>query len=370
MSLFIGLMSGTSADGMDAALVRFETGKAPELVHACGLAYEQAFSQQLRQLAITTEASVEELALLDRKIAKLSVKAVRQLLTEANVDASTVSAIGSHGHTLRHKALRSRRLADAFSWQVGDPSWIAEHTGICCIADFRRRDIAAGGQGAPLVPAFHQACLGASDAPRMVLNIGGIANLTVLGDQLSGFDCGPGNALMDEWCCLQWQESQDCNGERAATGKVITELLTQWQNVDEICSYLQQPPPKSTGRELFNLEALGDQLNNYDAHDVLATLSQYSVDAIASAVERYGHCAGEILVCGGGVHNPDLMQRIQAALPHHRIHSTASAGIHPDWLEAMAFAWLAHQTLNHLPGNAPQVSGADDLRILGGIYPA
>lgn len=370
MSLFIGLMSGTSADGMDAALVRFETGKAPELIHACGLTYEQAFSQQLRQLAITTEASVEELALLDRKIAKLSVKAIRQLLAEANVDASAVSAIGSHGHTLRHKALRSRRLADGFSWQVGDPSWIAEHTGICCIADFRRRDIAAGGQGAPLVPAFHQACLGASDAPRMVLNIGGIANLTVLGEQLSGFDCGPGNALMDEWCCLQWQESQDSNGERAAKGKVIPELLTQWQSQGEIFSYLQQPPPKSTGRELFNLQALGDQLDSYDAHDVLATLSQYTADTIADAVERFGHSAGEILVCGGGVHNPDLMQRIQTALPHHQIRSTASAGIHPDWLEAMAFAWLAHQTLNHLPGNAPQVTGADGLRILGGIYPA
>lgn len=370
MSLFIGLMSGTSADGMDAALVQFENSKAPKLVHACGLEYEPKFSQQLRQLAITAEASVEELALLDRKIAKLSVKAIRQLLAEAQIDANTVCAIGSHGHTLRHKALRSRRLADGFSWQVGDPSWIAEHTGICCIADFRRRDIAAGGQGAPLVPAFHQACLGTSAAPRMVLNIGGIANLTVLGEQLSGFDCGPGNALMDEWCSLQWQEAQDSNGARAAQGEIIPELLARWQTQGEIFTYLQQPPPKSTGRELFNLQALGDQLNHYNAHDVLATLSQYSSNSIADAVVRFGHATGEILVCGGGVHNPDLMQRIQTALPNHQIHSTTNAGIHPDWLEAMAFAWLAHQTLNHLPGNAPQVTGADGLRILGGIYPA
>ena len=375
MSLFIGLMSGTSADGMDAALVECLPDQPARLIHAIGLDYEPAFSSQLRELAITAQASVEELALLDRAIAKISVQAVNQLLAEAGKRPTDICAIGSHGHTLRHKALRQQKLEEGFSWQVGDPSWIAEHSGICCIADFRRRDIAAGGQGAPLVPAFHQECLSDSASPRMVLNIGGIANLTVLGEQLAGFDCGPGNALMDEWCQLQWQQPQDFNGERAATGAVIPALLEQWQQQGEIHTYLQQPPPKSTGRELFNLDHLAINAGNhheghYHPEDVLATLSQLTANTIANAVRRFGHADGEILVCGGGVHNPDLMQRIRAALPGHTIDSSAVAGIDPDWMEAMAFAWLAYRTLNQLPGNAPQVTGAQGFRILGGIYPA
>lgn len=369
MSLFIGLMSGTSADGMDAALVRFNQEQKTELIHALCLPYDSDYSQQLRELAIIEHASVEQLALLDRKIARLSVKAIKQLLKESNTQASDVCAIGSHGHTLRHKALRNRRLADGFSWQVGDPSWIAEHSGITCIADFRRRDIAAGGQGAPLVPAFHQACLTDSGAARMVLNIGGIANLTVLGDQLSGFDCGPGNALMDEWCNLQWQQALDANGERASQGNVIEPLLQEWLSQSNIQLYLQQPPPKSTGRELFNLHQLGD-LETHKAEDILATLSQFTAATVAAAVNQHGHNSGEILLCGGGIHNENLLSRIQQALPNHTLKSTADYGIHPDWLEAIAFAWLAKQTLNHLPGNAPGVTGAKAERILGGIYPA
>lgn len=369
MSLFIGLMSGTSADGMDAALVRFNNDQKPELIHALCLPYDSEYSQQLRELAIIEHASVEQLALLDRKIARLSVKAIKQLLTESGIHSDQIRAIGSHGHTLRHKALRNRRLADGFSWQVGDPSWIAEHSGITCIADFRRRDIAAGGQGAPLVPAFHQACLTGSELPRMVLNIGGIANLTVLGEQLSGFDCGPGNALMDEWCNQQWQQALDANGDRASRGTVIAPLLQQWLAQSNIQLYLQQPPPKSTGRELFNLHQLGD-LEAYKAEDILATLSQFTAETIAAAVTHHGHSHGEILLCGGGIHNQNLLQRIQQALPDHQLKSTADYGIHPDWLEAIAFAWLAKQTLNHLPGNAPGVTGAKGERILGGIYPA
>lgn len=371
MSLFIGLMSGTSADGMDAALVRFPCNDSLELLHAICLPYPDAFSQELRTLAIADNCRIEHLAQLDRTIAQLSVEAIRQLLQESGVPASQICAIGSHGHTLRHRALRNRALADGFSWQIGDPGWIAEHTGITCIADFRRRDIAAGGQGAPLVPAFHQSYLCHDQHPRMVLNIGGIANLTALGESLLGFDCGPGNALMDEWCQQQWGQPKDNNGERAASGTVIESLLESWTTQTDILEYFQQLPPKSTGRELFNLKQLNlTQPLPYKPEDVLATLAQLTVAGIEQAVKHHGHQSGDILVCGGGLHNQSLLQRIQLALPGYNIKSTKEYGVHPDWLEAIAFAWLAFRTTNQLPGNEPSVTGAKGKRILGGIYPA
>lgn len=367
MTLFIGLMSGTSADGMDAALVEFRDGSAPQLRHACCISYPAAFAQQLRQAAVAPQLPAAQVMQLDRRIAEISVEAINQLLQQSNTPATAVSAIGSHGHTLRHIA-NDQQLSGS-SWQIGDPGWIAEHSGISCIADFRRRDIAAGGQGAPLVPAFHQACLGDSSRPRMVLNIGGIANLTVLGERLLGFDCGPGNALMDEWCQQHWQQNYDAEGRYAARGQVQPALLQQWQQLSAIQDYLQQPPPKSTGRELFNLQLLGD-LPACPAEDIQASLAQFSCDCIADAVQQHGHANGDILLCGGGIHNRDLVQRLQQALPAHQLLSTASAGIDPDWMEAMAFAWLAYRTLNGLNGNAPAVTGARGERILGGIYPA
>jgi len=361
VTLYIGLMSGTSADGMDAALVDFSQG-APRLVDALCLPYDPPFRRQLRTLAVAENADINTIALLERRIATLSTDAVAQLLQRNSLSAADVCAVGSHGHTLRHHS-----QPQGFSWQLDDPSWIAEHTGITCIADFRRRDIAAGGQGAPLVPAFHQYCFGHNV---QVLNIGGIANLTVLpedsdSDSLLGFDTGPGNALMDEWCQQQFGCPRDDRGQLAANGKVIDYLLEDWLSQP----YFQRPPPKSTGRELFRLEHLGD-LSHEDPQNVLTTLTELTVQSIGMAIQQHGHKQGEVLVCGGGVHNHYLMQRLQHILPLAQVHSSSRRGIDPDWMEAMAFAWLAQRTQEGLSGNAPAVTGAKGERILGGIYPA
>lgn len=360
MSLFIGLMSGTSADGLDAALVDFSHGI--RLLDALCLPYSDSFRHHIRDLAVAPLLKPDDIMAFDRHIAQHSVSAVRELLQRNRLQPAQITAIGSHGHTLRHKS-----QPDGYSWQAGDPSWIAEHTGITCISDFRRRDIAAGGEGAPLVPAFHQAVLH-STQPRMVLNIGGIANLTVLphADQaLLGFDTGPGNALMDDWCRLRLNCRYDAGGALAAQGQCRNELLQQWLTLD----YFQRQPPKSTGRELFNLERLAIP-DGGQAEDILTTLGELTAVSISRAVQEHGHADGELLVCGGGVHNQWLLQRLQQLLPDHRLASTASAGIDPDWLEAMAFAWLAFRTRQHLSGNAPAVTGAAGERILGGIYPA
>lgn len=358
MNLFIGLMSGTSADGMDVAIIEYN--ERIRLHSALCVPYSDNFQSKLRNLAVSKNADIEEIAWLDRAIAEYAVQGVQTLLRQQQLPASAIIAIGSHGHTLRHQP-----QPQGFSWQIGDPSWIAEHTGITCVADFRRRDIAAGGQGAPLVPAFHQACLPANS---MVLNIGGIANLSVLpakGGRLIGFDTGPGNALMDEWCQQVFHCSCDAGGQLAAQGKVLPELLLQWLAHPYFC----QPPPKSTGREMFRLAAAGD-LTQHNPLDVLATLTELTAVSISNAIQQYGHAQGELLICGGGIHNHYLLQRLQALLPALKILSTAVYGIDPDWMEAMAFAWLAARTLNQLSGNAPDVTGASGERILGGIYPA
>ncbi|UZK04533.1 anhydro-N-acetylmuramic acid kinase [Venatoribacter cucullus] len=358
MTLYIGLMSGTSADGMDAALIDYDAGVT--LKAALCLPYTDDFRQQLRDAAISASADIRYLAQLDRQIAVHSVRAVQTLLQQQQLPASAITAIGSHGHTLRHQP-----QPQGFSWQIGDPSWIAEHTCITCVADFRRRDIAAGGQGAPLVPAFHRACLPAGS---MVLNIGGIANLSILpatGGRLIGFDTGPGNALLDEWCQQVFHRSCDAGGQLAAQGQVLPDQLLQWLDHP----YFRQPPPKSTGREMFRLDALGD-LTALNPLDVLTTLTELTAVSIRNAVQHYGHRHGELLICGGGIHNHYLLQRLQALLPALRIGSTADYGVAPDWLEAMAFGWLAARTLNQLSGNAPDVTGASGERILGGIYPA
>ena len=358
MSLYIGLMSGTSADGMDAALIEYNGH--PRLLDAICNRYDDDFRQRLRSIAISADARIHDLMQLDREIARHAVLATNALLQRNGLTPSAVTAIGSHGHTLRHKA-----QPDGYSWQIGDPSWIAEHTGISCVADFRRRDVAAGGQGAPLVPAFHAACFPAGS---MVLNIGGIANLSVIpeaGAQLLGFDTGPGNALMDEWCQRQLNCPCDAGGQLAFHGQVLTDRLQQWLELP----YFHQVPPKSTGRELFRLDYFGD-LSLEDPLDVLTTLTEFTVLSIADAIRRFGHSRGELLVCGGGVHNRYLLERLQQVLPGLSIRTTATYGVDPDWLEAMAFAWLAAKTLNKQAGNAPAVTGALGERILGGIYPA
>ncbi|WP_369856326.1 anhydro-N-acetylmuramic acid kinase [Candidatus Thalassolituus haligoni] len=359
--LFIGLMSGTSADSMDAVLTRSDVSGFT----TCGfvsLPYARDKQYWLRHCAVAEQLPVNEMMRLDRFIAAASVTAVQQLLENCHILAADITAIGSHGHTLRHQS-----QPDGITWQVGDPSWIAEHSGICCVADFRRRDVAAGGQGAPLVPAFHQLVFEQPGHRRMVLNIGGIANLTVLaGNNTLGFDTGPGNALMDEYCQRYLNQPCDQNGDIAAIGQINQTLVAEWLSHP----FFALSPPKSTGRELFLLQHLEHQLHTLTAADALATLTEWTARSIAIAVQRFGHMQGELLVCGGGIHNRCLMERITTHLPDHHVISTADAGIHPDWIEAAAFAWLAKQTLDLLPGNLPLVTGASGPRILGAIYPA
>lgn len=356
MSLCIGLMSGTSADGMDACLTEIsDTGI--RLIDALCVEYPPDVSQFFRALAISETLSAELIMDADRLIAQYACQAVAELLKKSNHNADQITLIGSHGHTLRH-----RPQPDGFSWQIGDPSWIAEHTGITCIADFRRRDIAAGGEGAPLVPAFHRFALGVKPGVA-VLNIGGIANLTFLDKDLLGYDTGPGNALMDEWCQRITGETCDRNGDYARSGVLIPELLQTLL----AHPYFEECAPKSTGREAFNLDAAGD-LSAYAVEDVAHTLTEFSAQSICNEILKYEKPIDELLVCGGGLNNLWLIERVNALLPGIEVKSTADAGIDPEWMEAMAFAWLGSRTMNRQTGNAFEVTGALGDRILGGIF--
>lgn len=360
MTVFIGLMSGTSADGMDAALVEFGLDGSIQLIDALCHSYSDAFRAELKKLAVAEFIAVDSLMTCERTLAIIAADACNQLLKRNALEPSAISAIGSHGHTVRHKP-----QPDGYSWQINDPSYIAEKTGIACIADFRRRDIAAGGHGAPLVPAFHQFCLQqrGSESCAMILNIGGIANLTVMGEPLLGFDTGPGNALMDEWCQRHWQQAYDHDGQIARHGTLQEELLNRWLQHP----YFQLQPPKSTGRELFNLNAL-DIPADVNAGDILATLTELTVQSIAQAIDQVGHATGALYVCGGGIDNAFLLQRLQLRLPRHDIKSSTMLGINPHWMEAIAFAWLAKQRIDCADSNTSSVTGAQGARILGGWY--
>jgi len=360
---FIGLISGTSMDGIDAVVVSFRTA---DVQLYASLAYP--YPEQLRhdlQRAINNPVScnVDQIGTLDRQVGECFRDAAIAITAEAGLTASDITAIGSHGQTLRHKP----DAMPAFSLQVGDPATIAIGTGITTIADFRRADIAAGGQGAPLVPPFHRWLFG-QDAARVVLNIGGIANITILGDagdSTSGFDTGPGNTLLDRWSQQHLGKPYDRNGDWAARGTINGDLLERLLSD----TYFDLAPPKSTGFEHFNLDWLMQfGVDRYPPEDVQATLTELSACSIAAAIKRYGGPATELLVCGGGVHNATLMHRLQAQLPDLAVLSTARAGLDPDWVEATAFAWLAMRTLHGRSGNLPGVTGASRKLVLGAIH--
>lgn len=369
MALHIGLISGTSADAVDAALVNV-TPDGVELIACHSEAIPDAMSATLRSVIEEPMVDRSTLWQLDVRIGELFARAAVNLLDEAGVEAAKVRAIGSHGQTIYH-------APDAeypTTVQIGDPNVIAERTGITTVADMRRRDIAAGGQGAPLAPAFHAAVFRSHERDRAVLNVGGIANLTVLpaDDRASvtGFDTGPGNTLMDAWTARARDvaSAMDVDGLWARSGDCDQRLL------DALMAepYFAIAPPKSTGRELFNLHWLDGVLARLDGEvapeDVQRTLCELTASTVAAAVAEHASGVREVLVCGGGVHNPLTMERLEDLLRPVDVRSTESAGLHPDWVEAAAFAWLAARTLDGDSGTLPSVTGASHPVILGGIY--
>jgi anhydro-N-acetylmuramic acid kinase len=363
MPLYIGIMSGTSLDGLDFALVE-QTDRTALL----GTHYEAMPDQLKQDLLALCSSGPDELAraaMAEQAWAELASLGIEKLLHSLDIDRSDVRAIGSHGQTVRHEPQRR------FTIQIGHPSLIAERTQINVVSDFRRRDMAAGGQGAPLVPAFHEAMFGDVNRPRAVLNVGGFSNLSLIhpGRTVSGFDCGPGNVLLDAWIHRHKGHSYDRNGEWAATGEVNNRLLDALLSD----SFFTKQGPKSTGRELFNLAWLDHQLKHgaeLSASDVQATLLELTAKSICEALMSAQPDTQDLLVCGGGAHNTTLMARLQALLPGCRVVSTADFGVEPDWIEAMAFAWLAHCCIEGIPANRPSVTGATGLRVLGAIYPA
>lgn len=361
--LFLGLISGTSADGIDAALVRFE----PEARVLFGRTYAlppDLLADVLRLSQADALLSLDEVGRLDTRLGQAFAQAATRALADAGVAAAEVTAIGSHGQTLRHDP----RGAAPFTQQLGDASVIAETSGITTVADFRRRDVAAGGQGAPLMPAFHAAVLRDTGEDRAVLNLGGIANLSLMPRQgeVRGFDTGPANGLMDAWCLAHRGKPYDRGGAFAAEGRVDEALLASLL----ADPWFALPPPKSTGRDQFQLQWLQARLGGQSPADVQATLCELSAATVADALLREMPGCRRLLACGGGVHNPELMRRLAARLPGVSVASTASLGIDPDFVEAAGFAWLARETLAGRPGNLPAVTGARGPRILGAIHRA
>ena len=367
--LYLGLISGTSADGIDAALVRFagDGGHADcELLHGDTLRWDDRLRERLVALGQGGDCtSLDEIGHLDVQVAHAFADAAEHLLRVAGVPASAVRAIGSHGQTIRHRP----DTRWPFTWQLGDGNVIAERTGITTVADFRRRDVAAGGHGAPLLPALHAALLRSPDETRAVLNLGGIANLTLLprDGAVRGFDTGPANALLDAWCARHTGAAFDADGLFAASGQIDPALLATL--LEE--RWFALPPPKSTGREQFHLAWLQAGLGSTprEPGDVQATLAELTAASVANALLATQPDTARLLVCGGGVHNPFLLARIRAWLPGVTVESTAVHGVDPDFIEAMGFAWLARETLAGRPGNLPAVTGARGGRVLGAIHP-
>ena len=362
--LYIGLISGTSMDGVDAVLVGFGD-RSVEIVSGRTTPYPDALREQLLDAARKPDScTADVVGTLDHWVGECFRDAAQELLQAAGVDAARVRAVGSHGQTLRHRPDQAR----PYTLQIGNADIIAKGTGIDCVADFRSADLALGGQGAPLVPPFHDWLFRSPDAGRCVLNIGGIANITVLPSgqgPVTGFDTGPGNTLMDAWIGRHQDLAFDDGGRWAASGSPIRPLL-EAMLADP---YFAKTPPKSTGFEYFNEAWLSPLLAaDMKPADVQATLAELTAVTVADAIGRYAAATREVLVCGGGVHNRDLLRRLGERLGPVALASTAAAGLDPDRVEACAFAWLAMRTLNGEPGNAPGVTGATRATVLGAIH--
>jgi anhydro-N-acetylmuramic acid kinase len=353
-------MSGTSLDGIDAVLV--DLGQAnPILLAKYYMPFDDALKSSLLALHLPASNELHQTQVIGNKLAELYANAVATLLGLAKTPNDKVKAIACHGQTIRHCP------EQGYTLQIGNASLLAELTGITVVGDFRSRDIAAGGQGAPLVPAFHDKVLRHPDKHRVIVNIGGISNLTdlPLHRPTIGFDCGPGNLLMDAWCAKHTGKPYDDNGTWAASGTVLPALLKHM--LDE--PYFTFPPPKSTGRDLFNTAWLQGRLTGGEkAADVQATLLELTCQTIARSIQQYCVGAKEIYLCGGGAHNETLRNRLTALLTDCSIGTTNTLGIDSDYMEAIAFAWIAQQTIHGKTANLPQVTGANHPCILGAIY--
>jgi len=378
MTLYIGLMSGTSLDGVDGVLVDFSAGarSGVHVVTDAHVAMPPSLGAELLALNTSGPDELQRAALAANALARLQAEVVARLLVKADIEPEQVRAVGSHGQTVRHRP--GEFDGTGFTTQLNNGALLAEACGIDVVCDFRSRDVAAGGQGAPLVPAFHRDVF-ASAAPRAILNIGGIANLTLLpsttesaptdGPSLGGFDTGPGNALMDHWCRLHTDAPYDDDGRWAASGQVDGMLLVELM----ADAYFRKSPPKSTGRDLFNADWLAQALARAGGTrapaDVQATLLELTARSAIDALRTAAPATRELLVCGGGARNGALMARLAALWPGLAVAATDSAGLPAQQVEAAAFAWLARQFCERLPGNHPKVTGAAGLRILGALYP-
>ena len=374
-ALFIGLMSGTSMDGVDGVLADFgDSGLPTQVLASASRPLSPALRQELLALNTPGDNELHRAALAANALARLYAHIVADLLQASQLAPAQITAIGAHGQTVRHRPQEFD--GTGYTLQLNQPALLAELCGIDVVADFRSRDVAAGGQGAPLVPPFHRAAFGHPTQSRAVLNIGGISNITLLpgaADMLEapliGFDCGPGNALMDAWCHMHTGAAYDDRGHWAAQGVVNASLLAALQ--DE--PFFAKPPPKSTGRDLFNLPWLRQRLAGFEglaAQDVQATLTELSAWACAQALRWASHSPELLVVCGGGALNDYLIQRLQAALLSIRVSSSAELGVAPTEVEALAFAWLAQQTVLRKTSSVASVTGAQGARILGAVYPA
>ncbi|MDH5517359.1 MAG: anhydro-N-acetylmuramic acid kinase [Gammaproteobacteria bacterium] len=367
MSLYIGLMSGTSLDGIDASIVDISPHQV-RLKRSVDYPIPAALKQQILTLMNNQGGdNIELLGEVDAKLGIVFAEAAQHLLENSPYQAKDITAIGSHGQTIRHRP----DSTTPFTLQIGDASRICELTGITTITDFRRRDIAAGGQGAPLVPAFHRAVFASADENRCIINIGGMANISYLpknGHQdTAGFDTGPGNVLLDSWCYQQTGEYYDKNGSWGKSGKSSDALLQKMLQDP----YFSQAPPKSTGREHFNLDWIDKKLagNAFEARDVQASLTELTARTIIDAIDNHFADSSQLIICGGGVYNLHLKERLQQLSGQRLVCDTSAYGIDPNWVEAAAFGWLAHCCLNKIPANEPAVTGARSRVILGAIYP-
>ncbi len=370
---YIGLMSGTSMDGIDAVLVDCpgSDGRPLDVLGHHHLEMPRGLRLSLVMLNAPESNELHKAALAANELARCCARAVQQTLARAGVCAADVRAIGAHGQTVRHRP--GEFDATGYTVQLLNGALLAELCGIDVVCDFRSRDVAAGGQGAPLVPAFHAALWARPGLAQAVLNLGGIGNLSLLASDgsVAGFDCGPGNALMDLWCERQLGRPFDQDGAWAAGGKVIQRLLHAFLSE----AYFKRAPPKSTGRDLFNADWLDHHLAqmgqpDWTAQDIQATLTELTVMTAVQALQRHAPTSQRLLVCGGGALNGHLMGRLAALLPELTVQATDTLGLPALQVEAAAFAWLAHAHLERRPGNRPEVTGAAGLRVLGALYPA